>query len=132
MDYLYVEKGQVIETVEFCNQILVRYNSGINSENYTIIKPSGHKLVFAIIKLNDVYYISINNKHVVDYKKFSNIKSIISINDVVCIENTSVGKIMIEECSLDLVQCMMEIIHTFVKSKIGLMYHIKYFVNRYM
>ena len=136
MDYLIVSKGdnEMIETIDLQAGILIRYTSGLNSENYVAAKQSGLQIKFSIVLIEGTYYIGINGEHLVDYKKFVTFKNIEQDNTR---EHPSVrirwgqGEcIVLNMCDTELMNVMIHKIQDVMKSKIGVMYTAMYYIKK--
>lgn len=105
------------------NKVYTKEYIGVNTENrtgtqnYTLFKfiDSKHKmkLHFMLYKIQSRHYININNQHLLELDKFLLIKSIISHSDTVCMVNSHIGELVIENCDLDLVNKCISIVEKY-------------------
>lgn len=109
----------ITEFIETDGKILIKHFNGVNTDNYILKKSSGKRLQFSLFKLNGIYYVNINGEHIIDYRKFINIQSIInnSENNSICIKNIYIGKLTIQECDTELFQKALEIMAKWIKQR---------------
>lgn len=110
------------------DKIIIRHFSGINTENFQLKKANGKKIQFNIFKLNGIYYVNINGEHMMDYRKFINIQSIINDNDDVKIQNVYIGEIKIENCDIDLVKKALVVMAEWMKKNVSWLNYIMYII----
>lgn len=115
----YITKGGELRTEfkECDGKILVKHFSGINSENFIVKKFNDKKLEFSFCKLNGIYYVNINGHHMVDYKKFINIQSIITCEEDVKISNLYIGDLLLKNCDVEIVHKALLVMDDWMKSK---------------
>lgn len=118
VDNYITKDGDITTEFKECDgKILVKHFSGINSENFIVKKQNGKKLEFSFCKLNGIYYININGHHMIDYKKFTNIQSIIKCNEDVKISNIYIGDIILNNCDIEIVHKALIVMNEWIKSK---------------
>lgn len=118
VDNYITKSGDITTEFKECDgKILVKHFSGINSENFIVKKKNGKKLEFSFCKLNGIYYININGHHMIDYKKFTNIQSIITCENDVKISNIYIGDILLQNCDVDIVHKSLLVMNDWIKSK---------------
>lgn len=106
------------EFKESDGKILVKHFAGVNSDNFLIKKIDGKKIEFSFFKLNGIYYVNINGHHMIDYKKFVNIQSVVSDDqDNVKIKNVFVGEIVITNCDVDIIKKALVVMDEWMKRK---------------
>ena len=111
-------KGDITTEFKECDgKILVKHFAGINTDNFVIKKFNGKKLEFSFFKLNGVYYININGQHIIDYKKFINIQSIMTHNNDIKIKNIFIGELILQNCDVDIIQKSLSIMAEWIKRK---------------
>lgn len=109
--------GVSTHIIEEDDNIIVKQYTGVNTENFIIEKKNNKKIDFAFFKLNGIYYININNQHIIDYKKFINIQQISNEQDSVIIKNNSIGELIIPNCDLDIIHKSLSIMSNYMKKK---------------
>jgi hypothetical protein len=106
------------EFKESDGKILVKHFAGVNSDNFLVKKVDGKSIKFSFFKLNGIYYVYINGHHMIDYKKFVHIQSVISDNeDNIKIKNIFVGEIVIPNCDVDILKKALVIMDEWMKRK---------------
>lgn len=120
LDNKFDKNGDIsTHVIESDGDLIVKQYSGINTntENFIVEKKDGKKLDFAFFKINGLYYININNQHIIDYKKFINIQYITTDDEHLKIKNNSIGEISIPNCDLDIIQKALSIMNNHMKKK---------------
>lgn len=132
IDYLKVDKSKnkkgedTIQFKEYDGKLLIKQYSGINTDNFIIKKTEGLEIRFSFIKLNGIYYVSINGEHIIDYKRFVKIEQISKIENTeeqdkniekIKIKNTYIGDIIINNCDTELIQKALTIMTDYMKNK---------------
>lgn len=118
VDNYFTKDGNVTTEFKECDgKILVKHFSGINSENFIVKKSNGKKLEFSFCNINGIYYININGHHMVDYKKFINIQSIITSDNDIKLSNPYMGEILIQNCDVDIIHKALLVMDEWIKSK---------------
>jgi hypothetical protein len=119
VDHHVKKNGDVTaEFKESDGKILVKHFAGVNSDNFLVKKIDGRKIEFSFFKLNGIYYVNINGHHMIDYKKFVNIQSILSDGDNnIKIKNVFVGEIFIPNCDLEIMKKALLIMNEWMKRK---------------
>jgi hypothetical protein len=134
MDYLYINKADgvcsdSIEIIEMGDNILLRHTTGVNSENYILAQQNGLQVKFSVVDIEGMYYVSINNEHVLDYKKFMLFECVKNIGRDTVIEYVYTDDIVIKNCNVFLIHKMIDILQDNLKKKIGMFYNIKYYMK---
>lgn len=113
------KKGKSItEIKEGDGKYIIQQSSGLNTEGFVIKKANGKYLKFSFFKINGIYFLSLGDEHVCDYKKFTHIEKITMINDNdVLIKNASLGEFTLKNCDVDIVKKSMKIMHEYMKQK---------------
>lgn len=138
MDYLIIDeiknkKGQNITQIkETHDTLIIKQYTGINSDNFVIKKANGNVLNFSFFKLNGIFYININNEHILDYKKFTKIQLISCIEEgfteSVKINNLFFGEIIIKNCDTEIFMKALDIMNKYYSNKTSLLSEIIYFL----
>lgn len=134
MDYLYINKTSgdytdTIETIELGENVLSRHTSGYNSDNYTLAQQNGSQVKFSVVKIESMYYVSINNEYVLDYKKFMMFDRISYTGKDTVIYYMYMPCIVVKGCDVSMVNKMISILQDNIKQKIGFLYNIKYYIK---
>lgn len=121
-DFLIVDSHIVngIEIPEFKKidgKILIKHFVGINTDNFVLKKADGTEFKFSFFKINGIYYINVNNYHIIDYKKFTNIQQIFKENGNIKIKGKHFGEIEIKNCDLDLIKKGLGIMDEFIRTR---------------
>ena len=89
-------------------------------DKFTIVKAE-KKLEFAFFKANGVYFVNINNDHIIDYKQFCRVKSLKQSSNgsdvVLCIGASNMA---IKNCDVQMVQKALIVMSDFMKTKSSL------------
>ena len=126
-DYLLIDKfknkkgNDTTECKEFNGKLIIKQFSGVNTENFIIKKVDGYKLAFSFFKLNGIHYVTINGKHVFDYKKFTKIQHISVVennpdHNGIQIKNLYFGTFFIDNCDIEIFKKALDIMHKYIKT----------------
>ena len=115
------KKGKdITEIKEGDGKYIIQQSSGLNTEGFTIKKANGKCLKFSFFKINGTYFLSLNDDHICDYKKFTHIEKITcdptNENDVL-IKNTILGEFRLKNCDVDIVKKSMKVMHEYMKPR---------------
>ena len=112
-----IDNKMVPEFKQIDGKILIKHFIGTNTDNFILKKSSGSQFKFSIFKINNIYYININDYHIIDYKKFTKIEQIIEEYGEIKVRNKEFGEIVIPNCELDLFKKGLDIMDHFIKSR---------------
>ena len=108
------------DTTEFkeCDgKLIIKQFKGLNTDNFIIKKSNEKKIQFSFFKINSIYYVNINNIHIIDYKRFISIQSMSNIDNSVKIKNTYIGDFSIEDCDVEILTKALSVMNNFMKNK---------------
>ena len=115
-------------------KLYIKQSSGINTENFTIFKLEKNpgqtlQLSFSVFYLNGIYYISLNNEHIIDYKKFISIEKLSydSQLNILKVTNSHYGDLYIKNCDLDIFNKSLLELNKYMKDKTNFLYNISYY-----
>lgn len=86
-----------------------------------VVNTSSKTLQFVFFKANGIYFININNEHIIDYKQFAKVKNIKQMNNGKDI-TLSIGKesLLIKDCDVVIIQKALIVMSEFMKTKSSL------------
>lgn len=116
-DYVILDNKNGTTDIEGDIKVIQYSGENTNSENFILTKNNNKKIEFSFFKINGIYYININNQHIIDYKKFVNIQYITNDNDNVKMKINNIGEIIIPSCDLILLQKSLEVMNKYMKKK---------------
>ena len=112
------------------NQILITQKNSQNTDSFHLKKKNIESIYidFSFFKINNVYYININNSYIIDYKKFLNIQKISQFDkNSLKIINTYIGEIIIEHCNIELFEKTLQIIARYMNKRTSIFSDIIYY-----
>lgn len=126
-DYLIInnvnnKKGEdTIIFKENDGELIIKQYSGFNTDNFIIKKFDGKQFCFSFFKINGIHYINIDNKHIIDYKKFVNIQHISNVesdNNLSSIKilNIHIGAIIINNCDIEIFSKALSVMNNYMKN----------------
>lgn len=124
-DYLIInhtnnKKGEdTIVFKENDGELIIKQYSGHNSDNFIIKKFDGKQLSFSFFKINGIHYVNIDNKHIIDYKKFVNIQHISNLEGetpAIKISNVHVGVLIIHNCDIEIFSKALSVMSNYMKN----------------
>lgn len=90
-----------------------------------IVNTSSKTLQFTFFKANGIYFVNINNVHIIDYKQFAKVKNITQVNNgkdiTLSIGSTSASvSLLIKDCDVEMIQKALIVMSEFMKTKSSL------------
>jgi hypothetical protein len=128
------KKGEdTTQLKESDGKMIIKQYSGLNSDNFVIKKFDGKQINFSFFKINGIHYININSENIIDYKRFINIQQISKIEsssdiDSIRIDNTFFGKIIIQNCDVEIFSKALSVMHDYMKHKSGYLSELMYLI----
>lgn len=124
------KNGEVIQMKDYDDEsrILIKYFTGLNTNNWILKKYNGHRIEFSFFKINGILYINLNNYHIIDYRKFIKLSSIIQKEETVIIKNNYIGEISLDNCDTDLFKHALKIMNDWQQQNISLWSYFSYFI----
>jgi hypothetical protein len=112
-----IDNIDITDSKEKLGDFIFKQYSGLNTENFLFRKNNGCILHISLFKLNGIYYININNEHIIDYKRFKNIQCISQVENNIIIKNSYIGQLKISNCDVELFKKALFILAEWMKKK---------------
>ena len=140
-NYLVIDKTknkkgeETTQLKESDGKLIIKQYSGLNSDNFVIKKFDGKQINFSFFKINGIHYININSENIIDYKRFINIQQISKIESIsenqipsIRIDNGYFGKIVIQNCDVEIFSKALSVMHDYMKHKFGYISELMYLI----
>lgn len=102
------------------DKVNVEHSKSGTSDKFVVSTPE-KKLEFTFFKANGIYFVNINNMHIIDYKQFCKVKNITQMNngkDITLSIGTST--LLLKDCDVQMIQKALIVMSDFMKTKSSL------------
>lgn len=105
-------------------EISVKHTNNGTADKF-VVSTSSKKLELTFFKANGIYFVNINNAHIIDYKQFAKVKNITQMHNGKDItlsigSGSASASLLIKDCDVEMIQKALIVMSEFMKTKSSL------------